>query len=145
MRTKIKVTHMSDLPMNPPVYYETDLVNVENTIRHWYAGDTVFRDPMERILTWPILSQSQSSRQTLWLLSNDLEVGMNINGTKIVANYTAEWMRDNIYSLSAEKMEEVVNHVQMIKDLYPEIAVWPLPVWFLFPMTTNLDELIIPF
>ena len=109
MRTKIKVTHMSDLPMNPPVYYETDLVNVENTIRHWYAGDTVFRDPMERILTWPILSQSQSSRQTLWLLSNDLEVGMNINGTKIVANYTAEWMRDNIYMLSAEKMEELLH------------------------------------
>ena len=145
MRTKIKVTHMSDLPHNPQIYYETDLVNVENTIRPWYAGDTVFRDPMERILTWPMHGQGQSSGGTLWLLSNDLEVGMNINGTKIVANYTAEWMRDNIYSLSAEKMEEVLNHVHMIKDLYPEIAVWPLPVWFLFPMTTNLDELIIPF
>ena len=143
MRTKIKVTHMSDLDRRTRVYYETDLVNVENTIRHWYAGDTVFRDPNERILTcWP---RSNASGETLWLLSNDLEVGMNINGTKIVANYTAEWMRDNIYSLSAEKMEEVLNHVQMIKDLYPEIAVWPLPVWFLFPLTTDLDELIIPF
>ena len=145
MRTKIKVTHMSDLHHNPQIYYETDLVNVENTIRHWYAGDTVFRDPMERILTWPMHMQGQSSDGTLWLLSNELEVGMNISGTKIIADYTPEWMRDNIYSLSAEKMEEVLNHVQMIKDLYPEIAVWPLPVWFLFPMTTNLDELIIPF
>jgi hypothetical protein len=136
---------MSDLDRRTRVYYETDLVNVENTIRHWYAGDTVFRDPNERILTRPILSQSQPSGEILWLLSNDLEVGMNINGTKIVANYTAEWMRDNIYMLSAEKMEEVLNHVHMIKDLYPEITVWPLPVWFLFPMTTELDELIVPF
>ena len=146
MRTKIKVTRM---PLagsaTYPVYYETDLVNVENIIRHWYGGDTTLRDPKERIETWPMPDYEDAGSRALWLLSNDLEIGMNINGTKVIADYTAEWMRENIYSLSAEKMEEVLNHVEMIKVLYPEVAVWPLSVWFVFPQTRGLDELIIPF
>lgn len=147
MKTKIKVVHMPQKAVAAkfPAYYESDLVNVNNIIRHWYAGDKVLRDPSERIQTWPLSTQNHMNNKTLWLVSNDLEIGMNIDGTKIVADYTPDWMRDNIYSLSVEKMEEVLNHVQMIKDLYPEITVWPLPVWFLFPLTRDLDELIIPF
>ena len=143
MRTKIKVTQMPLIggsPASYPAFYETDLVNVENTIRHWYAGDTVLRDPIERIQTWP-----NPGGETTWLISNDLEIGMNVNGTKIVPDFTVDWLCENIYSMDMVRMEEILNHVQMIKELYPDITVWPTPVWFLFPTTRDLDELIIPF
>jgi len=129
-----------------PLSYETNLETVENIIRHWYAGDIVLRDKTERICTTgpPYVNRAYASKLT-FLKSNDYEIGMNFGGIHIVCDLTVEWLQKNSFAKSLVEMEEALNHVALVKKLYPDINLWPPEVWFLYPQTTNIDELIIPF
>ena len=119
---------------------------MENIIRHWYAGDIVLRDKTERICTTgpPYGNRAYASKLT-FLKSNDYEIGMNFGGIHIVCDLTVEWLQKNSFAKSLVEMEEALNHVALVKKLYPDINLWPPEVWFLYPQTTNIDELIIPF
>jgi|GEM_PF-2496348 hypothetical protein len=130
-----------------PLFYETNLETVENVIRHWYAGDIVLPDKRERIRTTGSIHLDNRIRDTklTFLKSNDFEIGMNFGGTRIACDLTVGWLHKNSFAKSLSEMEEALNHVAMVKELYPDINLWPPEVWYLFPQTTNFNELIIPF
>lgn len=128
----------------PNLYYMTDLSVVEETIKNWSTGfaSALNLDPMtmERIN-----ATSYGDPKVIFLRSNEFEIGLNHNGTLIINDFDKEWLETHCYSKSLTQMEETLNHIALIKEKYDDVIVWPPEVWYLFPQTSPLDELHIPF
>jgi hypothetical protein len=81
----------------------------------------------------------------LGLLSNWVQIGMNIDGNLILADYTYDYLAEHYYDPKSPGMEEIVSHVQLVKQMVPQVAVWSPAAWIMFPLTSAPDDLKLPF
>jgi hypothetical protein len=140
-----------------PNHYYTDLQKVRGVINAWAEGYSMVpphsphpdQDPNrprpdhERI-------QSRNDKEVsggwrLGLLSNWVQIGLNIDGTLIFVDYTYNYLATHYYDTSSPAMEEIINHVQLAIQMMPHAAVWSPEAWTMFPLTSAPGDLKLPF
>ena len=140
-----------------PDHYYSDLDKVRGVINAWAEGYTAMpphsphpnhlqpHPDHERIQSRPESFVPTEQGYRLWLLSNWVQIGMNINGALIIVDYTYDYLCENYYDPACPSMEEIVNHVQLTKETVPEAAVWSPEAWTMFPLTSAPGDLQVPF
>lgn len=139
---------------SPSCYY-TDLDKVRGVINMWaegYAAQPPHSPHPEYVQPHPDHERIQSRNETfvstgwrLWLLSNWVQIGMNIDGALIIVDYTYEYLTNHYYDPASPAMEEIVNHIQMVKETVPEASIWSPEAWTMFPLTSAPGDLKLPF
>ena len=145
-----------------------DLEKVTNVIHAWAAGKAVassnlhhlpaMGDPpgaahtsiMNELRNHPdherIRSRSDPfALQRTWLTSSWVQIGVNIEGSKILVDYTVEHLDDSFIGNDTIAKEEIINHIQLAKELYPECSVWSPEAWRFFPLSESPRDLQFPF
>jgi len=98
----------------------------------------------ERIQSRP--ETVKNGEQTrLWLLSNWVQIGMNVNGALIIVDYTFDYLAKHYYDPASPVLEEITNHIRIAKEVVPSAAVWSPEAWTMFPLTSAPDDLQLPF
>ena len=148
--TKVELNHC-----NMPDHYWTDLDKVRGVITAWAEGFAATpphspypeayqpRPDHERIQSRPESFVKTGNR--LWLLSNWVQIGMNIDGALIIVDYTYDYLSKHYYDPASPAMEEIVNHIQLAKETVPEAAVWSPEAWTMFPLTSAPGDIQVPF
>jgi len=150
MITKIKLKHCRS-----PNHYYTDLGKVRGVITAWTQGYSA-KPPHSPYpdMGGPhpdherIQSKNDNFVSTGWrlgLLSNWVQIGVNIDGALILADYTYDYLSEHYYNQSGPSMEEIINHVQLVKEIAPDAAVWSPQAWAMFPLTSAPGDLKLPF
>lgn len=148
--TRVELKHSK----NPDHYY-TDLDKVRGVINQWAEGYSVMppHSPYpDAYQPHPDHERIQSRNETfvstgwrLWLMSNWVQIGMNIDGALIIVDYTYEYLTEHYYDPASPAMEEIVSHVQIAKQMNPTAAVWSPEAWIMFPLTSAPGDLKLPF
>ena len=140
-----------------PDHYYTDLDKVRSVVDAWARG--MYMQPPhsprpehlqphpdhERIQSRPESFVKKENGSRLWLLSNWVQIGMNIDGALIIADYTFDYLTEHYYDPASPAMEEIVNHIQLTKEMIPSAAVWSPEAWTMFPLTSAPGDLKLPF
>ena len=138
-----------------PDHYYTNLDKVRGVIIAWAEGysATPPHSPYpesyqphpdhERIQSRPDTLDPRRGR--LWLLSNWVQIAMNIDGALIIVDYTYDYLSKHYYDPASPAMEEIVNHIQLAKEIVPEAAVWSPEAWTMFPLTSAPGDIQVPF
>jgi len=138
-----------------PDHYYTDLDKVRGVINAWaegYSAQPPYSPYPEAYQPHPdherIQSRSESfvtNGSRLWLLSNWVQIGLNIGGALIIADYSYDYPCKHYFDPACPSMEEIVNHVRLAKETIPEAAVWSPQAWTMFPLTSAPGDLQVPF
>ena len=137
-------------------YYWSDLEEVSKVIRAWAAGDPMSSPPINFPVTGEnyhrftnherIRSRSDPlPLKRAWLTSSWVQIGVNIEGAKILVDYTIEHFDDWYLAADVTAKEEIINHIQLAKELYPDCAVWSPEAWRYFPLSESPRDLQFPF
>ena len=145
MMTRVHLKHCKN-----PSHYYTDLNKVRSVINAWAKG-VLMQPPHaprpEHMQPHPDHEriQSRPDGYRLWLLSNWIQIGMNIDGALIIVDYTFDYLTKHYYDPASPMLEEIVNHVQITKEMVPSAAVWSPEAWTMFPLTDAPGDLQLPF
>lgn len=150
MITKVELKHCRH-----PDHYYTDLEKVRGVINAWAEGysATPPHSPYPDVGgPHPDHERIQSKSETfvatgwrLWLMSNWVQIGMNLDGVLIIPDYTYDYLSKHYFDAGSPAMEEIVSHVQIAKKMVPSAAVWCPEAWILFPLTSAPGDLKLPF
>jgi len=148
--TRVDLKHCTS-----PDYYYTDLDKVRGVINAWaegYSATPPHSPYPETHQPHPDHERIQSRNESfvatgwrLWLLSNWVQIGMNIDGALIIVDYTFDYLTKHYFDPASPAMEEIVNHVQLTKEMIPSAAVWSPEAWTMFPLTSAPGDLKLPF
>lgn len=139
--------------------YWTDLDNVKLVIQTWAQGDLMSSPKIrwedldyelddlgecaERIRSRHDPRPPHVNRT--WLTSSWVQIGVNIEGSKILVDYTTEYLREHYHSPDNPSVEEIVNHITLAKEMYPECSLWSPEAWRVFPLSESPMDLRLPF
>ena len=147
MMTKIELKHCKS-----PDHYYTDLDKVRSVVDAWAKG-TWMQPPHsphpDHVQPHPdherIQSRPEGNGSRMWLLSNWVQIGMNISGALVIVDYTFDYLTEHYFDPASPSMEEIVNHVHLTKEALPDAAVWSPEAWTMFPLTSAPSDLQLPF
>ncbi len=149
------ITRVDLIHCKSPDHYYTDMDKVRSVINHWAEGYTAHPPHSPRpdhMQPHPDHERIQSRSETfvsdgsrLWLLSNWVQIGLNINRSLIIVDYTFDYLTEHYFDPASPAMEEIVNHIQLTKEMIPTAAVWSPEAWTMFPLTSAPGDLKVPF
>lgn len=138
-----------------PDHYYTDINKVRGVINAWaegYSATPPYSPYPETYQPHPNHERIQCGNETfvttgwrLWLLSNWVQIGMNIDGALIIVDYTYDYLSKHYFDPASPSAEEIVNHIQLAKEMIPTAAVWSPEAWTMFPLTSAPGDLELPF
>jgi hypothetical protein len=153
----IKVPLKSPSAATSPKYYWTNLDDVRLVVRSWANGEQMSSPEMESLGMREDRYHSDHERirsrldpvchpvERTWLTSSWVQIGVNIAGAKILVDYTIEYLDNHFYGAGTPAMEEIVNHIVLAKEMYPECSLWSPQAWKLFPLSESPMDLQFPF
>jgi len=140
-----------------PDHYYTDLDKVRGVINAWaegYSATPPYSPYPDHVQPHPDHERIQSRTESfvspdlghrLWLMSNWVQIALNIKGALIIVDYTYDYLCSHYYDPGCPSMEEIVNHVILAKESVPEASVWSPEAWTMFPLTSAPGDLQVPF